>query len=115
MCEEFGGYWEQPDNLRVTGALHYLQDRLEGSVFGNTTPTSPFEAAAIIVVAIVQGHYFNDGNKRTALQAAWELLVANGIDLELDASAEELAVGVAQGVEDEATVEAWLRRHSKEG
>ncbi len=113
MCREFGGLWIPPDNLHLPGALEFLIDRLAGQVFDQPKPIDLFVAAGLQLVFIIQRHVFNDGNKRTALHVAWEFLAANGIDVELDASAEGLALDVAEGRAAEADVELWLRDHAE--
>ena len=110
MCKEFGGLWVPPDNLRSEGSLEFLLDRLGGSVFGAEPPSNVFEVAATLVASIIHGHYFNDGNKRTALLAAWELLAVNGVALHLaDQGAESFAVDVADHKLDNDSIERWLR------
>ena len=111
MCREFGGLWVPPDNLRIPGGLDLLLDQLTGEVFGVAGPTSPIAAAAYQFVFIIRGHVFHDGNKRTALQVALEFLEANGVSVRLDATAETLAVAVAEGGATETEVERWLGDH----
>lgn len=83
---------------------------------------SLYTLAAMYVVAIVKGHPFRDGNKRTAVLAADTFLYLNGLDLDLSKEDEvyELVTAVAQkdgdGDEsiDEDEVEdlaRWIRRN----
>lgn len=113
MCRETGGYWVPPRNLRREGALEFLADQMAGAIFGVAPASDLFDLAATLVVFIIQGDVFNDANKRTALQGAWEFLVANGEDTRLDASAEDLAVAVAEHRANAEDVADWLRRHSR--
>lgn len=82
-----------------------------------------FKLAALYVVAIVKGHPFQDGNKRTAVLAADAFLHLNGLHLDLSKEEEvfDLVTAVAQtdGDEndsfDEGEVEdlaRWIRRNT---
>jgi death-on-curing family protein len=112
MCSQLGSFWLPPDNVQVKGGLEYLYDTLSGSVFGTEAPTDVFSVAARVLVYIAHGHVFHDGNKRTGLHAAWELLAANGVKLRLDASAEGFVVDVADGRIGQSEVVDWLRARS---
>jgi death-on-curing protein len=108
MCLEFGGLWEPPDNLRVSGALDFTLEQMQGSVFGKTLAPTLIDKAAALGHSIIARHIFNDANKRTGLQAVWEFLGANGITLNLDSSAEDIALRVADGSAGFDDLRRWI-------
>lgn len=66
-------------------------------------------AAAYLLVYLVQGHCYADGNKRVGWLAALHLLHLNGIGIRGDeAEAAQLVERVAQRKADVAEVQAWL-------
>jgi death-on-curing protein len=72
------------------------------------------ELAAAYAFGIVRNHPFVDGNKRTALMAAYVFLRVNG--LILDASEVEAVImfrDLAAGQIDEAGLTTWLQTNSK--
>lgn len=78
----------------------------------NSYYTTAGELAAANAVYIVQGHVFQDGNKRAGAAAAATFLVANGIELrippgELRDSMIELQTRAEQGTRTDALI-AWL-------
>ena len=57
-----------------------------------------FTMAAAYLFHLAKDHPFNDGNKRTALHAAYVFLPVNGLRLEMDPDAlYELTLSVAEG------------------
>lgn len=75
-----------------------------------------FRKAAEILYGIARGHPFLDGNKRTAFQTTFALLLRNGISLKVD-PAEGEAFMMHAATEESLTVrevEIWIRRHSDE-
>lgn len=109
MYRAFGGLWTPPHNVRVPGALEYVIDEMSGKVFGRPLADSLIDKAALLTHSLITRHIFNDGNKRTALHAAWAFLSLNGVQVNLNPrSAEDLAVRVAQGLAGRADVARWL-------
>ena len=72
------------------------------------------DLAASYAHAIVQNHPFVDGNKRTALMAAYTFLAINGRDLEAP-EPETVAVMMALSGGDlsEGEFAEWIRRHTE--
>jgi death-on-curing protein len=80
--------------------------------------------AALYAVAIVEGHPFQDGNKRTALLAAYTFLDLNGLELSLEKEDEifDLITTVAE-TDEEVSESAdsklmqkltdWVRRNTE--
>ena len=60
---------------------------------------------------IIARHVFWDGNKRTGIYATWVFLKANDVIVNLDASVEDLAVGIASGEAGFAELLNWLHQH----
>ncbi len=72
------------------------------------------ELGAAYAFAIIRNHPFLDGNKRTALMAAYTFLQINGI--ELDAPEPEAAVMIrdlASGKIGEADIARWIEANAK--
>ena len=67
--------------------------------FGKTAGTevyyTPFKAAASLMQEVIRLHPFHDGNKRTGLLAACVLLALNGIRIDLQPDAADVALKVA--------------------
>lgn len=72
-----------------------------------------FALAAAYAAAISQGHWFNDGNKRTAFQVMDVILAAHGIELDWDTEeAGQQMIELAQSRTDESAFAHWLRAHA---
>lgn len=72
-----------------------------------------FDYAASYAYGIAKNHPFMDGNKRTALLAAYTFLQINGMELaasEIDAA--DATQALASGELDEAGYAAWLRENT---
>ena len=72
------------------------------------------DLAAAYASGIVRNHPFVDGNKRTALMAAYVFLASNGLHLvatEVDAA--QVMTMLAASEIDEAAFSAWLRKNSE--
>ena len=101
-----------PDGVRDEGLLEPALARArQKHAYGD--PTIP-EMAAAYAFGIARNHPFVDGNKRTALMAAYVFLRLNGFVL--DASEVETAVtfrSLAAGEIDEIQLADWLTANSK--
>ena len=72
-----------------------------------------FALAAAYAAAISQGHRFNDGNKRTALQVMDVILTTHGLELDWDTEeAGQRMIELAQSRMDESSFAHWLRAHA---
>lgn len=73
-----------------------------------------FKKTAELMYGINKGHPFLDGNKRTALESAKIMLMANGIKLKFDQKeVEEFMVKMAQPQYlTLKEVELWIKEHS---
>lgn len=92
----------------LEGALARVDNRL---TFGMIEDA--FDLAAAYAVAILQGHCFNDGNKRTAHQSMDVCLDLNGVQIRW--SHEEVGQAIiraAQRQMDEGELAEWLRQRA---
>jgi death-on-curing protein len=66
------------NNVCNRSSLIYILDAIQNPIFGFDRFPSLVEKAAALCWWIIEGHIFNDGNKRTGMQAGIELLEING-------------------------------------
>ena len=89
----------------LDGTLARVDNRLAYGLINDV-----FDLAAAYAVAIVQGHYFNDGNKRTGFRAMNAVLALNGIQLTYDTEAiGQTIIRAAQGKIAAPDLADWLR------
>jgi len=70
--------------------------------------------AACYGFGLVRNHPFRDGNKRVAFLVMVVFLELNGYELEVtEAEVVTLMVRLSAGAVSEASLPAWLRRHSR--
>lgn len=106
-----------------TGGLHGIRERgrLESAVarpkqvaFGQELYPTVFTKAAVYCHAIIFDHPFLDGNKRTAMTAAFVFLENNGYDsTAVEGEIEKFALSVITKRHDVTAIAAWLKEHSK--
>lgn len=114
MVAKFGGlYSESDNNVKNPGPLEYVLGAMVFPVFGQERLPTLHHKAAALCRAIVQGHVFHDGNKRTALESCRLLLELNGYDLVIDRDAEDMMVRLASSRGDLAELTDWLRFAAK--
>lgn len=75
--EKYGGMFLPPNNLKQQGSLGYLMDYVQRDDY---FPTIDIKAA-FYISRIITSHWFNDGNKRTEVQAMLTFLKLNGFRL----------------------------------
>ena len=72
------------------------------------------DMAAAYLFHITSNHAFVDGNRRTALVAAYTFLVSNGVDLDIsDDEMEQLVLGVAEGSLRKAAIASTFRQRMR--
>ncbi len=89
----------------LAGALGRVENRISYDLIADA-----FDLAAAYVVAISQGHCFNDANKRTAHQTMDVCLALNGV--EITWAVEDIGpiiIRAAQRQMDEGELAEWLR------
>jgi death on curing protein len=117
LIDKYTGSFVEPDNLLFPDSLSWVLEAVEYPVFGCHPYSTIYQKAAIIAWIIITGHVFHDGNKRTGLFAAGQILQANGHTL--TASQDEIvnvALEIATHGESNMTFELladWFERHSR--
>ncbi|MGB8213851.1 MAG: type II toxin-antitoxin system death-on-curing family toxin [Anaerolineales bacterium] len=111
MIEISGGSFTPPDNFRNFSSLSYILVAIVYPIYGINLFSTLIEKAAGLAYEIIASHIFLDGNKRTGLHIAWEFLKANGVEIYLDASAEEIALGIANKEATRDDLVNWLINH----
>lgn len=95
----YGGRYVAADrNLRNRDSLEYILSAIQYPVFGVQRFPRLIDKASALAWWIIEGHVFNDGNKRTGMQTAIELLELNGVVTSFDIeSVIEISLAVANG------------------
>ena len=75
---EHGGNFVPPDNLLNPAPLEYLVETVAADLFGEPLYPTVADKAALYMFNIISNHVFQDGNKRTGLEAANVFLQVNG-------------------------------------
>ena len=82
--ERHGGNFVPPLNLLNESPLDYLIEAVEGKIFGQQMYPTIHDKAAFYMFSIISNHVFQDGNKRTGLEAALLFMKLNGYQLKED-------------------------------
>lgn len=99
---------------RNHGMLEYVCEKPFLVTFGQEQYPDLFQKAAVLMYALARGHYFNDGNKRTASMAAYVFLLQNGYELIVsDDEFYKTVIRVASGNYGEDTLADWLKENSQ--
>jgi death-on-curing protein len=109
MIQESYGLFVPPDNLLNRNSLEYILTTVEFPFYDMYT--TPKEKAAAIAYSIITRHIFNDGNKRTAIQTAYEFLRLNNVNLFLHSSIVELSENIAENRATQDQLLKWLHEH----
>ncbi len=80
-AKRHGGNFVPPFNFHNEGSLDYLLEAVQGEMFGQELYPEIADKAAFYMHSIVANHVFQDGNKRTGLEAALLFLKLNGYQL----------------------------------
>jgi len=105
-------YAEQTLNLHNPESLYYLVDAVPGSMYGREFFPSLFEKAAAYPWHIITRHIFNDGNKRTGMEACRVFLELNGYALRMDEGVIGIAMWVAEGKVTQEELVEWVKESS---
>lgn len=111
MTLRFGGLFLPPDNVKNHNALDYLIEVVQTEMFGIELYPNISSKVAIYLYNIVCNHIFNDGTKRTGLEAALLFLEKNNFILKSEITDEELislVLEVAEGQKDIESIAAWF-------
>ncbi|MEA3396180.1 MAG: type II toxin-antitoxin system death-on-curing family toxin [Chloroflexota bacterium] len=104
--EHTGGLYQGIENLLNPGSLEWVLDAIQYPLFGVDLYPTLVAKAALLTWAIIGGHIFHDGNKRTGAAILQIFLRQNGYDITAsDDELIEVALKVAEGSEENFTVE----------
>ena len=110
-----GGLFIEPNNLLNPAALDYILPALESTYFGRELYPSIAEKAAALGFQIITKHVFNDGNKRTGLQACYVFLALNSFEMNLEPH-DRVEKFILQTADSKVTLTQftrWVRRRVK--
>ncbi len=82
--KDVGGNFGPPLNFLYEENLDYLIEAAQAELFGEPMYPSVHDKAGVYFFSIICNHIFQDGNKRTGLEAALLFLQLNGYDLIVD-------------------------------
>jgi death-on-curing protein len=108
-----GGLLSGTDNLKNLDSLEWVLEAIRYPLFGIQQFPTVVEKVAILTWVIIEGHVFNDGNKRTGISTLKIFLKVNNYDL--NASSDELidiALKIADSTNKKYTFEEfvlWIR------
>lgn len=111
MVLHFGGLFSLPDNIKNHDAFNYLIEAVQSEVFGKELYPDVCSKATLYLFNIISNHIFNDGTKRTGLEAALFFLEKNNYILKSEVTNEELislALEVADGKRDFESIVNWF-------
>ena len=101
--------------LRAEGSLSSVIQKVYNHAQYDTTFRDPWRLSGLLAYAIVVGHPFNDGNKRTALVAGAAMLALNKCQQPPPMSLAELLVEVAAGeVDQDSFIEQFVMLAKKQ-
>ncbi|WP_170067517.1 type II toxin-antitoxin system death-on-curing family toxin [Neolewinella xylanilytica] len=78
--DRHGGNFLPPQNFLHEESLDYLVESVQAEMFGAPLYPTLADKAALYMFNIISNHVFQDGNKRTGLEAAKLFLRLNGSD-----------------------------------
>jgi death-on-curing protein len=108
LIAQFGG----PPGLRDRGLLESAAARPRHLV--NCEQPTAFELAAAYAFGRARNHPFVDGNRRTALVAAFTFLELNGWEVQAEEAAAVLVFqDLAAGKLEETQLAQWLEKNSR--
>ena len=82
--EDVGGNFVPPYNFLHEENLDYLLEAVQAKMFGEPLYPEIYQKAGVYMFNIIANHIFQDGNKRTGLEAALLFLQLNNYDLIVD-------------------------------
>jgi death-on-curing protein len=110
--QHVGGNFTHPYNFLHEENLDYLLDAVQAEMFGEPLYAEIHQKAGLYMYNIVCNHIFQDGNKRTGLEAALLFLQLNGYDLVVsDNLLIQFTLDVASGQHTLETVQEWFKEH----
>jgi len=113
MTLKYGGLFLSDKNLNNEPSLDYTLEIVKSKIFGVEAFPEIHQKAAVYLYKIIANHIFNDGNKRTGLEAALLFLEKKQFKINNDISDDELiefTLLVAKGNVNIEEVSKWLER-----
>ena len=107
-----GGHFVEPHNLLKSESLDFVVDAAQATVFGQELYTKIHDKAAVYMHSIIANHVFQDGNKRTGLEAALLFLEMNNHKINPDLTNDSIyyfTIKVADGSLTLDEVKEWFR------
>lgn len=84
----------------------------DSEMFGINLYPTDLDKATFLVCNLIQGHCFQDANKRTGISALFLYLWTHGYTLKTrEGKLESLAVAIAKRTMDSDEVKKWIKRH----
>jgi len=108
----FGGNFVPPHNFLHEDNLDYLLEAVQSELFGEPMYPEIYQKAGLYMFNIIANHIFQDGNKRTGLQASMIFLGMKNYKLHaFDDTLIEFTLSVASGELTLAEVQDWFKIH----
>lgn len=109
-----GGIFIPPYNFLNESNLDYLLEAVPAEMFGIPIYQSLAEKTGVYMFNIISNHIFQDGNKRTGLEAAILFLRLNGYNITEQLKNEDIfdfTMKVAAGESSLEECQDWFARH----
>jgi death on curing protein len=109
--QSHGGNYIQPFNYLNEQNLDYLLEIVSSEMFGEPLYPRLSDKAGLYMYNIIANHIFQDGNKRTGLEAAIIFLRINGFNISKDLQLDELydfTIKVASGESNLEECQTWF-------
>ncbi len=113
QIQQFGGNFIPPNNFLHEESLDYIVEVVQAEIFGTPIYPEVHQKAALYMFNIIANHVFQDGNKRTGLQAAIIFLLLNGYALHKNITDNHLidfTLDVAAGKSSLDAVQSWFSK-----
>lgn len=110
MIERYGGLRGEKD----PGMVEYACEKPFSVIYGQDVYPTLYKKAAAYMITIAKGHFFMDGNKRTAIMTTYSFLMKNGHELVVtNKELYDMCILVATDKVTEDNVAQWLEENSK--
>lgn len=108
--QHVGGNFVPPNNFLHEENLDYLLEAVQAEMFGEPLYPEIHQKAGLYMYNVICNHIFQDGNKRTGLEAALLFLQINGYDLIMaDEPLTQFTFEIASAQHTLETVQEWLK------
>ena len=109
-----GGNFVKPHNFLNEKYLDYLLEIISAEVFGEPLYPDLSHKAGLLMYNIIANHIFQDGNKRTGLEAGIVFLRINGFNLSQNLHSSDIydfTIKVASGLSTLEECQSWFETH----